>query len=210
MQSRSGAESISPNSSVFYPPNPYKPLGLAYSDWGKRWYEWLQSIVKEVNPAADRTGRNCALNQSGPVWFLAGTIGGMAKRTCSIPAGKDIFVSIINEMSSTAQYKKTDKDLVNCCSAVIDRVLHKEVIFDSQNLQGAELDPYRVKTDLFNTILPNNNLCGVQAGPTQVVCDGYWIMIKQEALTFGRHLLHSHGEQSDGFTTEVTYDLMIE
>ncbi len=202
--------SMSKNLSPFYPPPPYKPLGRSYSEWSKKWYEWVQFIRKDVNPATDSTGMNCSSNQRGPVWFLAGTTGVEAKRSCTVPAGKDIFLSIINEMSSTAQYGKTGQDLIMHCNHIIDQVTHKEVIFDGQILKGVDLDAYKVQTEVFNILLPNDNLCGLQPGFTDVVCGGYWIMIKKEALSVGKHQIHSHGEQVDSFRSEVTYELTIE
>ena len=62
--------------SAFYEPSPYKPRGLAYVDWIKKWYEWAQSIKRAENPAIDATGKNCSQMQNGSVWFLAGTVGG--------------------------------------------------------------------------------------------------------------------------------------
>lgn len=198
------------NNSAFYEPSPYRPRGLAYVDWIKKWYEWAQSIKREENPAIDTTGKNCSQMQSGSVWFLAGTVGGSAKRRCIVHPGKEVFFPIINEMSTTTQYNKIGKDLVNYCASIIDQVTQKEVSFDNEKLTCSELEPYRIRTDLFNTTLPEDNLCGVAAGPTQVVCDGYWMMIKNEVLSAGNHTLHFLGEQADGFRTEVTYYLMIE
>ncbi len=198
------------NISVFYDPSPYKPLGFTYSYWSKKWYEWVQSIRREENPATDNSGKNCCQRQSNPVWFLAGTPGGTARRNCSIPAGENLFFPIINEMSTTTQCNKSGQNLINYCSSIIDQVTNKEVMFDHEKLVCSQLDPYRIRTDLFDFTLPQDNLCGVAAGPTAVVCDGYWIMIKNEALSAGNHILHFLGEQADGFRTEVTYNLMIE
>src|SRR6476659_4355633 len=50
-----------------------KPYGLSYGEWTAKWWQWLYSIQREVNPANDDTGKNCAQDQSGPVWFLAGS-----------------------------------------------------------------------------------------------------------------------------------------
>jgi hypothetical protein len=197
------------NKSVFYAPSPYKPLDMTYAEWGKKWYEWMHSIKRDENPAIDTNGRNCALKQSGPVWFLAGTVGGSATRICTIPAGKDIFFPIINEMSTATQYKKSGQDLIKHSSSIIDQVIRKEVKVDDEKLEGSGLDPYRVQTGLFNVTLPDDNVCGVAAGPTEAVCDGYWVMIRHEALGPGKHTLHSIGEQTDGFRTEVTYSLSI-
>ena len=53
-----------------------KPYGVSYLQWAAKWWQWLLSIPSDTNPAADKTGINCGINQKGPVWFLAGTFGG--------------------------------------------------------------------------------------------------------------------------------------
>ena len=75
------AENVNP--SVF--PADFKPYGLTYGDWTAKFWQWLHSIPKPDNPAADPTGKNCALKQIGPVWFLPGTFGGTNERTCTVP-----------------------------------------------------------------------------------------------------------------------------
>jgi hypothetical protein len=42
---------------------------------GLRNGQWILSIPRKYNPAADSTGKNCVQNQNGEVWFLAGTFG---------------------------------------------------------------------------------------------------------------------------------------
>jgi hypothetical protein len=74
------------------------PGGLSYQQWSAKWWQWADSIPFSMNPLFDTTGVDCAVNQSRsePVWFLAGTSGFNATRTCIVPAGKMIFFPIIN------------------------------------------------------------------------------------------------------------------
>src|SRR5690348_14298996 len=66
-----------------------KPSGLTYGDWTVKWWKWIFGIPKDTSPAIDTNGKNCAQGQNDPhVWFLAGTNGGSAERTCVIPLGK--------------------------------------------------------------------------------------------------------------------------
>jgi hypothetical protein len=46
-----------------------KPYGLSYGEWTAKWWQWGYSIPKDINPAYDDTGKNCAQKQNGPVWF---------------------------------------------------------------------------------------------------------------------------------------------
>src|SRR2546430_5217700 len=53
-------------------------FGNSYGEWSARWWQWLLSIPNSTNPNLDTTGANCAVGQTGQVWFLAGTFGGPA------------------------------------------------------------------------------------------------------------------------------------
>jgi heme/copper-type cytochrome/quinol oxidase subunit 2 len=67
-----------------------KPYGLTYGEWTAKWWQWGYSIPKNINPAYDDTGKNCAQKQNGLVWFLGGTFGHAVNRVCDIPTGKAI------------------------------------------------------------------------------------------------------------------------
>jgi hypothetical protein len=76
-----------------------RPLGQSYADWAVAWWKWIDSIPYAVNPLQDHTGQDCAEDQSGQVWFLAGVsggAGGTANLSCTLPAGKHIFFPIVN------------------------------------------------------------------------------------------------------------------
>jgi hypothetical protein len=79
---------------MVFPPNT-KPYGKTFAEWSAEWIKWALTIPMRYNPAADTTGKNCAINQNGPVWFLAGISGGSAERTCVIPAGKAISFPVV-------------------------------------------------------------------------------------------------------------------
>jgi hypothetical protein len=67
---------VSPNTIVF--PVDSKSYGKSYAEWSAIWWQWLLSIPNDTSPADDSTGKSCATNQQGPIWFLAGTFGGAA------------------------------------------------------------------------------------------------------------------------------------
>src|ERR1700756_2355621 len=72
----------------FVAPPESLPGGLSYQQWSAKWWQWEWSIPLPINPVGDTTGIDCAVYQSGPVWFLAGTSGFNATRSCTIPVGK--------------------------------------------------------------------------------------------------------------------------
>lgn len=76
------------------------PYGRSYGEWVAAWWQWAAGTPATHNPGLDPTGKDCAVGQKGPVWFLAGsfTSGQTVKRTeCRIPAGTALFFPIANE-----------------------------------------------------------------------------------------------------------------
>ena len=78
-------------------PRDSEPYGVTLPEWTIRWWRWLLSLSLEKNPGSDKSGKFSELGQEDPnVWFLAGTFGGSAVRTCTLPLGKAILMPIIN------------------------------------------------------------------------------------------------------------------
>ena len=188
--------SVSPNSRVF--PVDSKPYGKSYADWSAIWWQWLLSIPKDKSPAGDSTGEDCGTNQQGPIWFLAGTFGGSAERTCTIPSGKAIMFSPINSECSYAEYpeEKTESDLLECAKTFQDQTTSAQVTINGTAIEN--LDKFRIQSPPFNVTIPENNVFGTSPGPTQAVSDGLWVILKP--LPVGEHKIGFKGSSVD-FTT---------
>jgi hypothetical protein len=165
-----------------------KPYGLSYSNWTAKWWQWLTSIPQPDNPALDTTGKDCAKNQIGPIWFLAGTAGGSAERTCNIPIGKAILFPIVNSECSYSDTPtaKTVSELIACANQDPNRAINLQVTLDGRSLQ--QLEKYRVTSPLFNVVYGTGNALGLPAGPTQAVVNGFWMLL--QPLPSGKHELH--------------------
>jgi hypothetical protein len=186
-----------------------KPFGKGLDEWSANWWRWLCSIPKDQNPAMDDTGKNGGQNQNNPnVWFLAGTTGGSAERTYTIPSGKAILLPIVNyECSFAEEPGKDEKGIANEVSTFVDNINIKEL---QASIDGNELeDKYRLrmKSPLFNVTFPRNNIWGVQDGNTQAVSDGYWVFI--EDLPVGKHKIHVRGPLEKDIE-EATFNLTVE
>jgi hypothetical protein len=180
-----------------------KPYGLTYGEWTVEWWKWLLSIPKPDNPAADTTGKNCALKQTGAVWFLTGTYGGTNERICTIPAGKAILINIIDVICSYAEHHlKTEPELRACAKADQDKVTTTSLTVD-----GAQLNPVRLQSPLFTVTLPSNNALGLKPQTTPAISDGYWVFL--QPLPPGSHTIHSSGSLVD-FTTTGTVNFASE
>jgi hypothetical protein len=73
----------------FVAPPESLPGGSSCPQWTAKWRELAWSIPLSINPLFDTSGMDCSMNQSGPVWFLAGTNGTNATRNCVVPSGKN-------------------------------------------------------------------------------------------------------------------------
>jgi hypothetical protein len=185
------------------------PFGKTWEEWTAKWWQWALSIPIEHNPGNDETGVNFNKNQNyHDVLFLAGTFGGSAEREIIIPARRAILMPVINFTTSYAEEPalKSESELISRARYDIDDIVKKEAIVDGMNIQG--LEKYRVASPLFDITLPDNNVIGVQAGPTQGVSDGYWLFLKP--LPPGKHEIRAWGSCSSGRTNiDITFHITV-
>jgi len=193
-----------------------KPFGITYPEWTSKWWQWLVSIPTKDNPAADNTGKNCGQKQSGPVWFLAGTTGGSAERSCTVPAGKALLFPIINSECNYAEYPavKSLPELIKCAKADNDRTTNLKATIDGVRLQQLA-ERYRITSPLFSVTFPPNNVLGAPSGNTQMISDGFWVFL--QPLSVGNHEIHFSGltvgnptTGTANFAIDTTYHLTIQ
>jgi hypothetical protein len=198
-----------------------KIYGHTYTDWTIKFWQWLVSIPtkdpvtrEDKNPTDDASGKYCAVNQNGPVWFLTGSTGTVV-RSCTIPAGKAILVLIIGNECSFAEYPqlKTEAELRNC-AVTGDEGISSDVkaTLDGRDVQ--DINMYRLQSPLFDMTLANPNIFGAPAGPTKAVSDGWWLIL--EPLPPGTHEIHFSGQSIRNPTTgappfglDVSYHLTV-
>src|SRR5437773_9144834 len=89
-------------SSLLYPLDS-QPFGIGYIRGAEGFHKLLYEEPTNTNIATDTSGKYCALDQSGPLWYLAGTAGGAVVRSCSVPAGKALFFPLIANECSYAE-----------------------------------------------------------------------------------------------------------
>src|SRR3990170_2074147 len=105
--------------------------GRTYGDYAAAWWNWAIQEPEETCPLTDPTGEDAALNQRGSVFFLAGTFGGAATRTVTIPAGKRIFFPIINGVWYVPDNGGlTEGEIRNRANFVMGFITHLEADFD--------------------------------------------------------------------------------
>ena len=200
------------------------PLGLTYQQWSAKWWQWAWHIPFDSNPIFDTTGASCGIDQSGPVWFLAGTSGFSAERDCTVPAGKMIFFPIINlgndypclDLTKTPpridpnfqpgpgqsleQFLTIGYGSIFGARQYIDHVTAVSAALDGVPIQNLTVPPdnnkYRVTSPMF-VFNGDPSLLKWDScvGPWHLaVSDGYWIMLKP--LSPGPHTLTFSGTET--------------
>jgi hypothetical protein len=134
------AQSSSEKSIIGVFPLESKPYSSTFKDWTARWWQWDLSIPKDQNPGGDSTGRYCDQRQAGPVWFLAGTFGGPATRTCNIPSGKAILLPLINAQCNylTKPNLKTNSQLLDCAKSLNEGITKLDATVDGVKIPGLQ------------------------------------------------------------------------
>jgi hypothetical protein len=204
-----GADSINPG--VFALDS--KPYGSTYGQWAANWWNWITSIPEENNPVGDETGKKCAIGQKGPVWFLPGTAGGKLERSCTVPAGKALFMVILDAECSKTEFPKlnTEEEFRKCTRDLNEGATLSATV-DGVKLK--DLEKYRVESPMFNMTFPSNNIFGQKAGPTIAKSDGWYVIL--EPLSPGTHNVSFAGSVlgnpvtgTESYTTDVTYHLNV-
>jgi hypothetical protein len=192
-----------------------KVEGKTYAEWSVAWWKWGVGIRKDRNPILDKTGEFAGQGQQGPVWFLAGNVGGKTIRKCAVPAGKPVFFPVINFFEDEAPAKADEKKLRAAAKAEMDRAEGLEASLDGQPITG--LDRFRVASAVFTVTAPDKAADAPfgedgTVGTRTAVSDGYWVMLKP--LSEGKHTLHFKGRRKvkdkETFALDVTYELTVE
>jgi hypothetical protein len=210
---------VAGSSSVNIFPPGSKPYGLPYDKHIENYWKWALSIPAKDNPINDPTGEKCATGQSNTnssLFFLTFNNGGVSERICEVPAGKGLFIPVmqvelsekdtpgatIEELKLTA---KTDQDSVN---SLYLKIGDKEYNFD-------DLRKYRTDTDGFGVDYADNGIFGiVEGGPTTAVADGYYIMT--DPLQKGNYTVHYRSSLSclnpgcaePNFAQDIRYNII--
>ena len=200
-----------------YPPDS-APFGKTYAEWSVAWWQRVYSVAKAENPLLDETGANTGVGQSGPVWFLCGTWGPSAERTCTVPRDKALFFPVYNivgyyevEGSDPAWEPKMWDGVRN----FLDHVTQLSASVDGvaiQNLRDCRSTASRFEFTFHeqDPVLPMQGLHYGFGG-------GYWVML--EPLSQGRHDITWNaecfipGDVPDNdyrFTQAVTYHLTVQ
>lgn len=200
-------------------------FGKSYNELASEWTNWLTAEPIATNPAFDPDGRFCDSNQQGDVWFLASTFEGVADRTCEVPSGKAIFLSLGGVFVSFAPEFPAADDPCSQMASAVQKVrcdvnndvpvapdISFQFILDGEPVK--DLFAYRAQSQPggFTLQVPNPSFLtdlGLAAGNRfPAVADGYFIFLKP--LRRGTHTLSFRMTNPDQSVTGVNYTLIVQ
>ncbi len=159
------------------------------------WWQWAGKRREGRDPVTDRTGRRCAQDQPDDVFFLAGTFGGAARRTCTVPAGRAIFVPVLNQVCPV----EGDPDrAADACRASFEGATAKLVV-DDRDVEAELVVSPPFEHD------PHPQSAAGTAGES--VAAGLHVLL--DPLPEGEHEIRFAGKRDD-FSLSVRYDLTVE
>jgi hypothetical protein len=199
--------------------------GKSYNQLASEWTNWFIKEPIATNPAFDPDGRFCDRNQRGNVWFLASTFEGIADRTCEVPAGKALFLSLGGAFVSFAPdfpaagdpclQMATPLEQVRCDvnnDVPVSPDISLEVTLDGVPVE--DLFAFRAQSQPGGFVLrvpPSSFLTdlGLASGNrATAVADGYFLFLKP--LRPGVHTRTLRMTNPDQSVTGVNYTLVIE
>ncbi len=193
-----------------------KPCGKTYGQWVVSYWQWAWSIPLATNPwANDSAGEFAAIGQSGPVWFLGGSLGDSVTRQLSIPAGKAVFLpvhpwifgAVAGDCEPSNPGVVCDEPTLQAAAAqAAEAVASMDVTIDGLVISDAAA--YRVATSSFSVTVPDDNLLQVPAGTwSPQVADGYYLILAP--LSAGSHTIWLHVVSTLGFEYTLTYLITV-
>lgn len=198
--------------------------GQTYGAWSADWWQWLRSIPADVlAPDGESPGHpliaegylDCSLNQPrGHVWFLAGTEGGDAMRSCVVPRQKALFFPLVNAVFYNAEGEDyTVAEKREALSDFLDLACRLGSTLDGTPTVFA-LTTVRTQSPPFLLETASPDIWGEDAlVDPEAVADGFWVMVPP--LPRGEHVLQFTGSVCDPdtgepwFTVDVTYNLFV-
>lgn len=201
--------------------------GNSLDQWSVLWWQWLYQLPETAGnciiPLADPTGANCGYQQSGSVFFLAGTAGGAATRNqCKVPLGDAIFFPLVNFSNDNAGVPTGMQQTPDALSALtqsqLDTVPVSGLSAEFDGVAIPNLGRFKSKVDQYTYTLPmepNVYTCEGATGVTGEVNPsyeaGYWVMLAPPSA--GAHKLHfaaSSPKSQPALSLDVTYNFTVQ
>ncbi len=202
-----GAMTASASATEVLPPHSIVPPtaeGRSIGEWTADWWQWALPPAVPDSPLVDKTGENANNGQplDGPVFFVAGSVGGDFERTFNVPAGKYLLVPMVNFVlwQNPEFYNLNEEELRAFTQDVID----SEVTFLVFFLDGLPINHFlhRESTPAAFSFdfLEGSPTGAPTANSGMAVAEGYWVMLTP--LTEGEQITITFGGGGPAFSTQ--------
>ena len=187
------------------------------------WWQWALSKPAEDSPlfggdptySEEQCNGEPVTTTQGETWFLSGAPGAtpaerIVERTCSVPAGTQLFFPVVNyAWVFTDPETDTDKLARESVQGFMRGLLSDPDFSMVVTVDGAEVHRIvRAKSHFFDVQLPENNVFGEPAGTYRALADGFWV--KLPPLSGGEHTIHwVVSAPNSGFSQDITYHLTV-
>jgi hypothetical protein len=204
------------------------PNANQFNELSALWWQWIFSIPTAANPnladgVVDCSYAQSSHSRSAQIWFLAGSFGGAADRSCTVPRGIALFFPLLNIEydnvgccdPTTLPFTYSIQQIKQFAAAAQDNPLELHASVD-----GVPVPAYRAQSQVFSYSFPAtgnlyNSLFGLAVPGTNwpsttvfpAVSDGYWVMV--DPLPPGTHLIKFGAIANNGFTVDITYHITI-
>lgn len=198
-----------PNQALALFPSNSRPYGLEFEQWTVKWWSWLLSIPKRINPSFDKTGNNSHIGQDNPnVFYLCQTFEqrkALPSRIVLIERGLALFLPLINWISVFPEDGNNDKELALKARAKMNTI--GKLMISINAMEFINLKEYRFQSQPFHVTIPDENILNLTPGTRRVISDGYWIMTHPVTQSIQ---LKTFGTCTSGLTrVGVNYDIRI-
>jgi len=185
--------------------------GKTIGAWSADWWIWAFSQSVPNDAITDTSGANAAINQSGPVFFVAGGFGGsyQAQRAFNVPANAYVLVPLFNNEWSDLEEKTfvpsnqqrpvplSEAQLLDTNNGVISNVTSLHAVIDGVPVLEQDLFLHLETSPIFQFTAAANNPFGVpQDDSGNALAKGYYLMLGP--LGLGTHAISYGGKYDDG------------
>ena len=191
-----------------------RPSAASYKALSAKWWQWAASTPFSDNGPFGQSGTDCSENQpEGKVWFLAGQFtSDPATRKCVIPAGRWLFLPVINVECSSLEaepfYGGTVAERRACVEKDIFAFSELVATLDGRAIVP-NLDDYEVTSPNFPIVAVDGNPASIPAGRGFSVSKGVWLLLAP--LDRGPHTIEFRGcIAAFEFCPKATYSITVE
>ena len=189
------------------------------SQLAAEWWQWALSKPAADNPqiggdptySEEQCDGQPLSSASDEVWFLAGTLdGSQVERTCTAPAGKQLFFPVVNYVFLITEPDETEEIARQAVNDYIDGLVadprfKMRVTVDGRKVKSSQI--IRADSPLFTATVPDGGL--IPAGSYDGVADGLWVTLP--SLPEGEHTIRfTMSAPNAGFSQDNTYYLTVE